>query len=80
MGGWEYKWSETEPPFRVWRFDSFPSDHRTLTWGNLKDVLEGLWLYLVEGGHNRQVHFRIERRVEGILEVLGFGGLERSRE
>lgn len=51
-----------------------------MTWGILNDVLEGLRLYLEDGDRNRQAYFKIERRVEGNLEILGLGGLYIDRK
>ena len=77
---YEDKLFEMEPPFRVWRFYAYTSNHQNLAWIVLGEVVEGLRLYLEDGGRNRQAYFRIERRVEGNLEVIGWGCLYRSRE
>ena len=60
-------------PHQDWAFFSVGS--QGITWGVLKDVLEGLRLYLEDGDRNRQAYFKIEKRVGGSLEILGLGGL-----
>ena len=76
---YEDRWPNIHPPFKVWQFYAHGTDHHELTWGILKNVLEGLRLYLTEGGHNRQAYFKIERNVDGILEHVGSGSLYRTR-
>ena len=74
------RWHDRAPslrrPHQDWKFFSIGSQQAPrITWGVLKDVLEGLRLYLEDGDRNRQAYFKIERRVEGNLEILGLGGL-----
>ena len=77
---WEYEWASLQQRYQTWRFLAFSSNQPRLTWGILRDVLEGLRLYLERGGHNRQAYFKIERRGEGGLEFVGLGRLYRSKD
>lgn len=73
---WDDRLPSPQKPPQDWSFLSFGIQHPPrLTWGILKDVLEGLRLYLDEGGHNRQAYFKIEKQVEGNLKFVGFGRL-----
>ena len=77
---YEDKWFEIEPPYRVWRFMAYSFGHLDMTWNIIGDVVEGLRLYLEDSGRNRQAYFKIERRVAGNLEVIGWGFLYTHRE
>ncbi len=57
--------------------DMWNINQRFFTWGILENVVEGLWLYLVEGRRYWQCFFELR---DGPGNSIGGGGIVRDEE